>query len=44
MWRGRLPDYAFASELGRETIEESYKVDFTKFETMVDFPLRHDFV
>jgi hypothetical protein len=38
------PDYAFASDLGHETIEESYKVDFTKFETMVGFPLRHDFV
>ncbi len=37
-------DYAFASELGRDTIEESDRVDFTKFETMVGFPLRHEFV
>ena len=37
-------DYAFASDLGHETIEESYRVDFTKFETMVGFPLRHDFL
>ena len=34
---------SLAADLGQPTIEESYQVDFTKFETMVRFPLRHDF-
>jgi nucleoside-diphosphate-sugar epimerase len=38
------PKYDFASELGRETIRESYRVDFTKFETLVGLPLEHDFI
>ncbi len=38
------PDYDFASELGQETIRESYRVDFTKFETLIDFSLKHDFI
>ena len=40
---GIKADYAFAADLGQLTLEESYQVDFTKFETLVNFPLRHDF-
>ncbi len=40
---GLTPDYAFAADLGLPTLEESYRVDFTKFETLVKFPLSHDF-
>jgi len=40
---GIKADYAFAADLGQPTIEEHYQVDFTKFETMVKFPLRYDF-
>jgi nucleoside-diphosphate-sugar epimerase len=40
---GLKPDYAFAADLGQPTLEESYQVDFSKFEKLVSFPLRHDF-
>lgn len=40
---GVKADYAFAADLGQPTIEEHYQVDFTKFETMVKFPLKYDF-
>ena len=36
-------DYAFAADIGQPTLEESYQVDFTKFETLVQVPLRYDF-
>lgn len=40
---GLNPQYQFASELGQPTIEESYQVDFSKFERLVNCPLRWDF-
>lgn len=35
--------YKFAADAGQPTLQESYKVDFSKFHAMVDFPLQYDF-
>ncbi|CAK0748700.1 hypothetical protein WCLP8_1950003 [uncultured Gammaproteobacteria bacterium] len=40
---GLKPDYKFASELGQNTIQESYKVDYSKLRRMVQIPIRWDF-
>ncbi len=41
---GIVADYAFAADLGEETIEESYRVDFSKLESMTNFRPRIDFL
>ena len=35
--------YSFAGELGENALQESYKVDFSKFRSMVNFSLQYDF-
>jgi len=41
---GIRAEYTFAAAIGRDTIQESYRVDFSKFERKVAFPLEHDFL
>ena len=41
---GIVADYAFAADLGMDTIEESYRVDFSRFESMTNFRPEIDFL